>query len=311
MPLIKVECSNCGGILSLDRDKGEAVCPFCNTPYILESVHIENATIIRPPKDTDELVSDGVSFLRLKQYEDALDSFTELSRSCPKDWRGWYGKDIAKYFLHPEEGLMITAEEWELFPHKVRERKEELLSIAALGGGIRQEELRLEEAEDRAAYSAGLQQVGIREDLREADALRSHMDEKYKRLLVQSVVYGVTGVAGLLFIIAGWRLIGVILLLLAAIGAASLVVSKVWGHSFDGQELNMNVSEIQKKREKLLGEAGDRQRIAEGIGQGAERKRRETEGRIGVLKAQIDAELKKIGFATLEDLFLSELERGS
>ena len=47
MPLIKVECSNCGGILSLDRDKGEAVCPFCNTPYILESVHIENATILR------------------------------------------------------------------------------------------------------------------------------------------------------------------------------------------------------------------------------------------------------------------------
>ena len=27
----------------------------------------------------------------------------------------------------------------------------------------------------------------------------------------------------------------------------------------------MNVSEIQKKREKLLGEAGDRQRIAEGM----------------------------------------------
>ena len=134
------------------------------------------------------------------------------------------------------------------------------------------------------------------------------MDEKYKSLLIQTIVYGVTGVAGLLLFLAGWRLAGVILLLLASIGATSLLVSKVWGHSFDGQELNMNVSEIRKKRERLARSADEKQQIVQGIGQSTEQKRTETDARIGALQAQIDAGLKKNGFETLEDFFLSWLE---
>ena len=36
MPLINAKCVNCGGLLEVDESKEAAVCPFCNTPYIVE-----------------------------------------------------------------------------------------------------------------------------------------------------------------------------------------------------------------------------------------------------------------------------------
>ncbi len=36
MPLTKAQCTNCGGTLEIDSSKEAAVCPFCNTPYIVE-----------------------------------------------------------------------------------------------------------------------------------------------------------------------------------------------------------------------------------------------------------------------------------
>ncbi len=36
MPFVQAKCSNCDGILSVDDSLEAAVCPFCNTPYIVE-----------------------------------------------------------------------------------------------------------------------------------------------------------------------------------------------------------------------------------------------------------------------------------
>lgn len=36
MPFVQAKCSNCGGTLSVDDSLGAAVCPFCNTPYVVE-----------------------------------------------------------------------------------------------------------------------------------------------------------------------------------------------------------------------------------------------------------------------------------
>lgn len=36
MPLVKVQCTNCGANLDVDNAKDAAICPFCRTPYVVE-----------------------------------------------------------------------------------------------------------------------------------------------------------------------------------------------------------------------------------------------------------------------------------
>ncbi len=36
MPLVKAQCTNCGGNLEVDSSKDAVVCPFCNTPFVVE-----------------------------------------------------------------------------------------------------------------------------------------------------------------------------------------------------------------------------------------------------------------------------------
>ncbi len=47
MPITKAQCPNCGGALEVDPSKEAAVCPFCNTPYIVEKAitnYVTNVT---------------------------------------------------------------------------------------------------------------------------------------------------------------------------------------------------------------------------------------------------------------------------
>ena len=36
MPIVKAQCTNCGGLLEIDSSKDAAICPFCKTPYVVE-----------------------------------------------------------------------------------------------------------------------------------------------------------------------------------------------------------------------------------------------------------------------------------
>ncbi|MBQ9228872.1 MAG: leucine-rich repeat domain-containing protein [Eubacterium sp.] len=36
MPFVQAKCTNCGGVLAVDDNLDAALCPFCNTPYIVE-----------------------------------------------------------------------------------------------------------------------------------------------------------------------------------------------------------------------------------------------------------------------------------
>ena len=140
MPLVKVQCSNCGGILSADTEKGTALCPFCNTPYILEKPEFGSASGTARPKNAEEIIADGILHIRMKDYRDSFEIFQEYCKSEPGDWRGRYGKAVAAFFSDPGEGLDLRSEEWELFPSSLREQKDELLTLAELCGRIRQEE---------------------------------------------------------------------------------------------------------------------------------------------------------------------------
>lgn len=45
MPFVQAQCENCGGILAVDSDQKEAVCPFCNAKYVVQDA-INNYNVI-------------------------------------------------------------------------------------------------------------------------------------------------------------------------------------------------------------------------------------------------------------------------
>lgn len=36
MPIVQAKCENCGGVLAVDESQKAAICPFCNTPYVVQ-----------------------------------------------------------------------------------------------------------------------------------------------------------------------------------------------------------------------------------------------------------------------------------
>ena len=64
MPLTKAQCTNCGGTLEIDSSKEAAVCPFCNTPYIVEKA-------INLYKTENDVFSDIIQN-QIKKYDDTV-----------------------------------------------------------------------------------------------------------------------------------------------------------------------------------------------------------------------------------------------
>lgn len=111
MSLVKAQCPNCNGFLEVDNSKDAAVCPFCNTPYIVEKAiqnitnninnkyYINNATFSN--KETEEsYLERGLTFINLNEMEKALEVFKDFSDKYPGNYKSWLGLCIAEYRLY-------------------------------------------------------------------------------------------------------------------------------------------------------------------------------------------------------------------
>ena len=124
MPLVPAKCTSCGATLTLDPSQDAALCPFCNTPFIVEKAinnyttvnnynttqNITAETVIMQNSRQEELYQAAESLLSLKSESRAYDKFKELSSEFPGDWRGWWGLykiDIKRlvFFVHPSQVL--------------------------------------------------------------------------------------------------------------------------------------------------------------------------------------------------------------
>ena len=103
MPLVKAQCSNCNGILEVDNGKDAAICPFCGTPYIVENAinnyNISNTNYIQnayfeSDNSEDKLIRRGITQLELQEYTDARDTFQQIIKLYPDNFRGWLGMCI-------------------------------------------------------------------------------------------------------------------------------------------------------------------------------------------------------------------------
>lgn len=123
MPLIAAKCTNCGGVLEVDSSKDAAICPFCNTPYVVEKAisnyHITNnihaASVNIHGASADDLFRDAQTFTELGAYKDAAKKYMQMMTAFPADPRGSMG--VVRLAI--EHSTPLNGGETQLNPLKV------------------------------------------------------------------------------------------------------------------------------------------------------------------------------------------------
>ena len=165
MPLIKAVCSNCSGVLKVDDSKKSAVCPFCGTPYVIEH---------RADFDEERYLDNGIAQLKLKEYDDAYETFRKMSKDYPKNWRAWYGMEVAGFGNDPYKKPELSEQVRELVPERILERMDNTRMASAV-----------EDCEKIAGLSEDIE--GLNADAAKAkehiDTLREFLSGADKRLI--------------------------------------------------------------------------------------------------------------------------------
>lgn len=88
--LVPAKCTNCGGQLTVDSNQTSAVCPFCETTFIVDqainnynvsmqgNMNIGSATINVNGLNTENLVARAKSYENQNNFEMALDYFNRV-----------------------------------------------------------------------------------------------------------------------------------------------------------------------------------------------------------------------------------------
>ncbi|MBR4051226.1 MAG: hypothetical protein IKK09_12065 [Clostridia bacterium] len=85
MAMISAVCTQCGARLEINSEKESAICPYCDTPFLIEK------KTDKLKSEADNLAKSGDTFLTLKEYSAARGKFEMLSNKFPYDYRGWWG----------------------------------------------------------------------------------------------------------------------------------------------------------------------------------------------------------------------------
>lgn len=139
--LVPAICPNCGGKLEVDDQKEAAVCECCGTPFITEkainnyitqnNTYIHNTTIVN--KDSaDTLLQKGITQIEIGQYEDAIESFTAMSKDYPENWKSWFGLSLAMFNNMPIDGFHINERIYKILPDNVLEAIDEAVAPAEI-----------------------------------------------------------------------------------------------------------------------------------------------------------------------------------
>lgn len=108
MPLTKAQCTNCGSALEVDSSQEAAVCPYCNTPYIVEkainnyttnvtnNIQAQNVTIVSG-KDFDQILQSAKALLGVS-HKQGLEACNEALSLQPTNYEVW--ALLAKYWVN-------------------------------------------------------------------------------------------------------------------------------------------------------------------------------------------------------------------
>lgn len=101
MPLVPAKCPNCGASLTLDPVTRAAVCPYCQTPFVVEDAvnnyntqntvrveHLHTDKVeIQDSGSAESLLKTANTYLSLNNYISARYDFEEITKKFPYEWR--------------------------------------------------------------------------------------------------------------------------------------------------------------------------------------------------------------------------------
>lgn len=123
MPLVNAKCTNCGAPLQVDNSHEAAVCPYCNSAYIVEkaiqnfnfsvtnNITAQNVIIAgKGEMEKERLLQNAQTNENFKEYDKALEIYAQVSEDYPDDYRGWFG--MASMKTHKFKILDISDREF-------------------------------------------------------------------------------------------------------------------------------------------------------------------------------------------------------
>lgn len=106
MPLTKAQCTNCGGVLDVDSSNDAAICPFCNTPYVIEkaiNLFQNNFNITVEGIKPEQILKNSYILLQNNDKDGAKKLLDDYKKYSPEDWRLWF----AYAYSESDESLFI------------------------------------------------------------------------------------------------------------------------------------------------------------------------------------------------------------
>lgn len=97
MKLVSAMCPNCGAKLELDENMEKGFCMYCGSQIIVQDavqkykVEISGRISVEGILSAEDFAKNGDTLVSIGNYQQAYDSYKELSEKYPDDYRGWWG----------------------------------------------------------------------------------------------------------------------------------------------------------------------------------------------------------------------------
>lgn len=174
MNLVSAMCPNCGAKLELDENMEKGFCMYCGSQIIVQDavqkykIEISGKVSVEGILSAEDLAKNGETLINIGNFQQAYDTFEELSVKYPDDYRGWWGMVRAvttDFTVMPENEnyrteMRIAVEEYYGYALKTadKEHKSKISDTYAKWDGEYREkqhifELEVERGECAAAHS--------------------------------------------------------------------------------------------------------------------------------------------------------------
>lgn len=110
-----LKCDFCSGTLIMDKSREFATCEYCGTKYMKETIREKIQEIRGEVKisgavetftgstEKERLVKNAETYIGIKEFKKALDTYIKITQQFPDDYRGWWGiftTPIEQYFCN-------------------------------------------------------------------------------------------------------------------------------------------------------------------------------------------------------------------
>lgn len=167
MSMVNVQCPACGRLMDVDDVNSAAVCSGCATPFVVANA-VDAYAHSMHGQTLEMGIKNGNSFLQLKEWRKAYDTFTELADKYPHDARTWLG--IARAISHEKNCHEINPSMLQAIQQNVYKARTLSLYIADNSW-----DAYIENEEDR-----------LNREAQQKDAMRRKLQREYDEVVMRS-----------------------------------------------------------------------------------------------------------------------------